>query len=132
MPIAILNSGPDSNYDDHLPLKYHFKKKHRSQIIKRIGQEVIIYGPAHTGGPKAYTAIATLTGYVADNDKGPNNFYATFSNYRKFKRAVPHMVDGRYVESSAVSKNGHFAPMRSVRLPSNDDFDEILRLGNGQ
>ncbi len=59
---------------------------------------------------------------------GSRNFKAILPDFRAFRKFVPHMIDGKYVEVSAVSKNGRFAPLRSVRFPSNDDFERIPAL----
>jgi putative restriction endonuclease len=130
MAKAILNWGPTSHYDDKLPDKYHFIERHRSQIRKCVGDDVIIYSAAHAGGCQGYVATATVVKIKADNEKGPGNYYAVLANFRPFARFVPHIVDGTYVEESAVSKSGRFAPLRSVRFPSNDDFARIIALSS--
>lgn len=128
MAKAIINWGPFSNYEDQLPDKYHFTEMHRSQIQKCVGDEVIVYSAAHTGGCQSYVAMASVVRIDADNEKGPGNYYAVLANFRHFPRLVPHMIDGKHVETSAVSKSGRFAPLRSVRFPSIDDFERIISL----
>ena len=129
MAKAILNCGPNSIYDDELPYRYHFIEKHRKELTRLLKDDVIFYEPEHAGGRKAYTACAKIAAIYADNNKGPGNYYAVLDHFKYFDKLVPHMVGGRYLESNGLTSRGQFTGRKSVRLVSDEEFDNIRELG---
>lgn len=129
MPKAILNCGPDSIYDDELPYRYHFVEKHRKELTRCLRDEVIFYEPKRAGGRKAYTASAKIVAIYPDNEKPIGNYYAILDGFKYFDRLVPHMVEGRYLESNGLTSDGQFTARKSVRYLNDEEFNRILELG---
>ena len=61
--------------------------------------------------------------------KGPGNYYAILDGFQYFDQSVPHMVNGRYLESNGLTNDGQFTARKSVRFPSDEEFNCILGLG---
>lgn len=129
---AILDTKPESAYDDDITSRYHFPARYLGLVSRCIGDWVIFRRP-RPGGGIAYFGVGRVVGITPDTTI-PGHHYAAIADYLAFDRPVSWRVDGRYAEAALrkitnVPQVGLFLRGKSVRELEEDDFVEIVEAG---
>lgn len=130
---AILDTRPDTEYDDDIVRRYHFPNLYLSEARRSIGDWVVYREPRRGGGRQGYVAVARVTRIAAD-PSDPGSSYAHVAHYLAFDAAVPLRREGRYYEArlAAVedpSRIGAALRGRSIRTISDEEFGAITHAG---
>jgi putative restriction endonuclease len=130
---AILDTKPESAYDDDIASRYHFPARYLTLMSRCVGDWVVFRRPRAGGGGIAYFAVGRVVGITPDS-KTPGHHYAAIADFLAFDRAVPWRVDGRYAEAALraitnVPQVGLFLRGKSVRELEEIDFVEIVEAG---
>ncbi len=130
---AILDTKPQSAYDDEIASRYHFPPRYLSTISKCIGDWVIFRSPRAAGTGIAYIGVGRITSITPDPTK-PGYNYAEIDDFLFFDDPVAWRVDGRYAEAALreienVSTVGLYLRGKSVREVGEEDFAAIVESG---
>ncbi len=130
---AVLDTKPDSIYNDDIAYRYHFPSSYLTALKQCIGDWIVYRRTRAGGGDMAYFAAGRVTHIDPDPDVS-NLHYAYIKNFMLFDTPVPWTRDGRYAESALREVQEPWqigARMRdnSVRLLEDRDFSEIVLLG---
>jgi putative restriction endonuclease len=130
---AILDTKPESAYDDDIASRYHFPARYLGLMSRCVGDWVVFRRPRAGGSGIAYFAVARVAGITPDTTK-PGHHYAAIADFLAFDRPVAWRVDGRYAEAALreitnVPQLGLFLRGKSVRELEDADFVEIVEAG---
>lgn len=130
---AILDTKPESAYDDDIASRYHFPARYLGLMSRCVGDWVVFRRPRAGGGGIAYFAVGRVVGITPDPTT-PGHHYAAIADFLAFDRPVPWRVDGRYAEAALreitnVPQVGLFLRGKSVRELEEADFVEIVEAG---
>ena len=125
-------------YDDLPEVRYHFPNIYLNQAKAIVGDWIIYYEPRRQDsdpsgryGRQAYFATAKVE-RIEDDQRLVGHYYAFVSNYLEFEIPVPFKQGGTYMEKALVKEDGSTnkgAFGRAIRLISDDEYQQILRLG---
>jgi putative restriction endonuclease len=130
---AILDTKPESAYDDDVASRYHFPARYLGLMSRCVGDWVVFRRPRAGGGGIAYFAVGRLVGITPDPTT-PGHHYAAIADFLAFDRPVPWRVNGRYAEAALreitnVPQVGLFLRGKSVREIEAADFVAIVEAG---
>ncbi len=96
---AVLDTKPESAYDDEIASRYHFPPRYLALVRKCVGDGVVFRRP-HAGGEDiAYFAVGRVIG-VAPDPLIAGFHYASIGDFLMFDRPVAWRIDGRYAEAA--------------------------------
>lgn len=130
---AVLDTKPESAYDDDIASRYHFPPRYLGLVTRCVGDWVVFRRPRAGGEGIAYFAVGRITG-VSPDPATPGYHYAAIADFLMFDRPVPWRVDGRYAEAALreitnVPQVGLFLRGKSVRELEEADFAMIVDAG---
>jgi putative restriction endonuclease len=133
---AILDTKPESAYDDEIASRYHFPPRYLATMSKCVGDWVVFRRPRAGGEGIAYFAVGRVSGIIPDQAK-PSFNYAAIADFLPFDRPVPWRNDGRYAEAALraiknVPQVGLYLRGKSVRPLDDADFVAIVDAGLAQ
>lgn len=130
---AVLDTKPESAYDDEIASRYHFPPRYLATMVNCVGDWVVFRRPRAGGGGIAYFAVGRILGLVPDPVR-PNFHYATIADFLPFDRPVAWRDQGRYAEAALreienVPQVGLYLRGKSVRPLEDPDFVAIVDAG---
>jgi putative restriction endonuclease len=130
---AVLDTKPESAYDDEIASRYHFPPRYLTTMSRCIGDWVIFRRPRAGGEGIAYFAVGRVSGIVPDPAKA-NYHYATITDFLPFDQPVAWRYQGRYAETALraienVPQVGLYLRGKSVRPLEDSDFVVIVEAG---
>ncbi|MDG2521206.1 HNH endonuclease [Caulobacter segnis] len=130
---AILDTKPESAYDDEIAGRYHFPSRYLGVMSRCVGDWVVFRRPRAGGEGIAYFAVGRVAGITPDTTT-PGHHYAVIADFLAFDRPVPWRVDGKYAEAALrkitnVPQVGLFLRGKSVRELEEADFVAIIETG---
>lgn len=130
---AVLDTKPDSGYDDEIANRYHFPSQYRARLTRCIGDWVVFRRPRAGGGDLAYFAVGRINRIDADAQDSKLH-YAIIEDFLPFDTPVPWRQGGRYAERSLrevqeQSQIGARLRGNAVRQLEAHDFNEIVAFG---
>lgn len=96
---AILDTKPESAYDDDIASRYHFPARHLGLTRRCVEDWVVFRRPRAGGDGIAHFAVGRVAGITPDPTT-PGHHYAAIADLLAFDRPVPCRVDGRYAEAA--------------------------------
>src|ERR1700744_2252055 len=125
---AVLDTKPNSAYDDEMSDRYHFPRRYLSIMERCIGDWVVLRRPRADGGNLAYFATAKIASIDPD-PQGAGMSYARFSDFLFFDTPVPWRSENRYAEEALRNmpqqEIGVYLRGRSVRPLTDEDFTDL-------
>lgn len=112
---AILTENDISQWNDISGVKYHFPKRYRDYLLP--GTKVIFYKGTLKNAEFKDKRLSSLPHYFAygviarvekDPQSNKNDFYAFFSEYKKFQRAVLAKEGGRFIEEIPATRKKNY------------------------
>lgn len=133
---AILDTKPESAYDDEIASRYHFPPRYLATMRRCVGDWVVFRRPRAGGEGIAYFAVGRVSGIAPDPVK-LNFHYAAVEDFLPFDRPVAWRNDGRYAEAALraienVPQVGLYLRGKSVRPLEDADFVAIVNAGLAQ
>lgn len=130
---AVLDTRPDSIYNDDIAIRYHFPSQYLTAMSQCIGDWVVYRRTRAGRGDMAYFAAGRVT-RVDPDPHGSNLHYAYIENFVWFDTPVPWNREGRYAEAALREVQEPWqvgARLRgnSVRRLEDQDFYAIVVLG---
>jgi putative restriction endonuclease len=129
---AVLDTKPNSAYDDEMSDRYHFPRRYLSIMERCIGDWVVLRRPRADGGNLAYFATAKIAS-VDPDPQGAGMSYARFSDFLIFDIPVPWRSENRYAEEALRNMPqqdvGVYLRGRSVRPLTDEDFTDLALQG---
>ena len=130
---AVLDTKPESAYDDEIASRYHFPPRYFAIMRRCIGDWVVFRRPRAGGEGIAYFAVGRVSGIAPDPAK-LNYHYATIADFLAFDRPVAWRNEGRYAEAALraienVPQVGLYLRGKSVRPLEDADFVVIVEAG---
>lgn len=130
---AVLDTKPESAYDDEIATRYHFPPRYLAIISKCVGDWVVFRRPRAGGEGISYFAVGRVTG-VSPDSSNPGYHYAAIADFLMFDRPVAWRANGRYAEAALraienVPQVGLYLRGKSVRALEEDDFAAIVDAG---
>ena len=137
---AVFTYKAASIYDDNPEIRYHFPHMYLRQAESAVGDLIVYYEPRRTGigdiggtGRRSYVAVAKVERVDRDPIRSDHYYaYIEKGSYLTFDRPVPFRENTLYYERSLRREDGKTnkgAFRRSVRLLSNEEFENILSAG---
>jgi putative restriction endonuclease len=133
---AILDTRPESDYDDEIANRYHFPPRYLATMSRCVGDWVVFRRPRAGGEEIAYFAVGRVSGIAPDPVK-LNYHYAIIEDFLPFDRTVAWRNEGRYAEAALraiknVPQVGLYLRGKSVRPLEDGDFVAIVDAGLAQ
>ena len=133
---AVLDTKPDSGYDEESSSRYHFPSRCLSMLEQCVDDWIIFRRHRADGGDMAYFAVARIKS-IRRNENIESHFYANLLDFLRFDTPYPGRRNGRYVEAQlrqlAEQQDAYEVGRRlrgnSVRPLSQRDFSEIVQYG---
>lgn len=129
---AVLDSKPESAYNDDIARWYHFPSRYLPVIRDCLNDWVVFRQPRAGGGHMGYFAVARVVDIRAD-ESTKGHHYAYVTDFLPFDSIAPWREGGRYAESAIrelpTAEVGANLRGRSVRVLTDQDFAEIVRRG---
>lgn len=130
---AVLDTKPDSAYDDEIASRYHFPPRYLAVLSSCIGDWVVFRRPRAGGEGIAYFAVGRVAGIEPDRSIAGYH-YAAITDFLPFDRPVGWRVDGRYAEAALreiqnIPQVGLYLRGKSVRHLEESDFVAIVNAG---
>ncbi|MGV7120509.1 HNH endonuclease [Sphingopyxis sp. 550A] len=130
---AVLDTKPESAYDDEIASRYHFPPRYLTLMRKCVGDWVVFRRPRAGGEGIAYFAVGRVIG-IAPDPAIAGYHYASISDFLMFDRPVAWRIDGRYAEAALraienVPQVGLYLRGKSVRELEEADFAAIVDAG---
>jgi len=95
---AVLDTKPDSGYDDEISSRYHFPSRYLSTLEQCVDDWIIFRRPRADGGDMAYFAVARITS-IRPDENIESHFYANLGDFLRFDTPFPWRRNGRYAEA---------------------------------
>lgn len=96
---AVLDTKPESAYDDEIASRYHFPPRYLGLMSRCVGDWVVFRRPRAGGGGIAYSAVGRIAG-ISPDPTTPGYHYAAIADFLMFDRPVPWREGGRYAEAA--------------------------------